>query len=198
VADAGANTIDEVRPDGSVRILAYLPNPTAPNGSPIGDATPTCLAKGKDGMIYVGTLAFVKSLFVFHQPAAMVYRFNPNASTSIQFLGDADIWASGFNPIVGCGFADDGFFVTEFTNQLNFGPGFLAGGDVVRVAVNHDGSAGARTVYGTGVLNNPNGFVAGRGDYIYVSNNSTSANGQVVRIRVDNGDEDRGPGHGRH
>jgi hypothetical protein len=55
VVDAGANTINEVRPDGSIRILAYVPNPmlpAVPGGSPaitISDAVPTCVAQGGDG-----------------------------------------------------------------------------------------------------------------------------------------------------
>lgn len=43
VADAGANTLDEVRPDGSVQVLAYFPNTV------LRDAIPTCIGQGPDG-----------------------------------------------------------------------------------------------------------------------------------------------------
>jgi hypothetical protein len=44
-----------------------------------------------------------------------VYRINPN-STSI-FLTDADVWATGFHPITGCGFGLDAFYVTNSLPQ---------------------------------------------------------------------------------
>jgi hypothetical protein len=69
VADAGANTLNLVRPNGSDQILAYFPN------NVIADATPTCIAKGPDGALYIGTLALVDSL-VFG-PSAIVYRVDP-------------------------------------------------------------------------------------------------------------------------
>lgn len=60
VIDASANTLDEVRPNGSIRIIAYFPNPLFPNPNygqpnggpkfiPISDAVPTCVAQGPDG-----------------------------------------------------------------------------------------------------------------------------------------------------
>ncbi|HWX32920.1 MAG TPA: hypothetical protein VNZ53_36505 [Steroidobacteraceae bacterium] len=69
--------------------------------------------------------------------------------------------------------------VTEFWTSLT-PPG---GGDVVRVAVNADSTAGARTHFGAGVSNLPNGFAAGPDGAVYVSNESTSPHGSVVRIR---------------
>jgi len=156
--------------DGSVRIVAYLPNP------PVSDAVPTCVARGSDHKLYVGTLAFGAN-FASGTPQSKIYRFDPNASASIQFLTEANVWASGFFPITGCGFGSDGFYVTEFFTKLA-PPG---GGDVVRIAVQSDGSAGARTRFGRGVLTTPNGF-AGADGSIYVSNNSVSDKGSVVRI----------------
>lgn len=176
VADAGSNTIDEILADGSVRIIAYVPNP------PVSDAVPTCIAQGRDHKLYFGTLAFGAN-FALGQggqsPQSKVYRFDPDASSSIQFLSEADVWASGFFPITGCGFGADGFYVTEFWTSLA-PPG---GGDVVRITVNGDGSAGARTHFGAGLLITPNGFAAGPDGAIYVSNLSTSAKGTVVRIK---------------
>ena len=53
VADAGANTIDEVMSNGTIRVVSYIPNET---GGLLRDSTPTCIAQGPDGMLYVGTL----------------------------------------------------------------------------------------------------------------------------------------------
>jgi hypothetical protein len=172
VADAASNTIDEVGADGSVRLVAYVPNP------PVSDSVPTCVARGPDHKLYVGTLAFGPNL-AFKMPSSKIYRFDPDASTGVQFLTEADVWASGFFPITGCGFGGDSFYVTEFWTSL--AP--PSGGDVVRVKLNPDGSAGARTSLGAGVLHVPNGFAAGADGAIYVSNLSTSPNGSVVRIR---------------
>lgn len=175
VADAGANTIDEVLADGSVRIVAYLPNP------PVSDAVPTCMAIGSDHMLYVGTLAFGAN-FAFGgggaTPQSLVYRFDPTSTLGVQFLTAANVWASGFFPITGCGFSGSAFYVTEFWTNLA-PPG---GGDVVKVMLNPDGTAGSRTHLGEAVLNTPNGFAAGADGAIYVSNHSTSEDGSVVRI----------------
>jgi hypothetical protein len=185
VADAGSNTIDEVTENGSVRIIAFVPNPLLPFGPggalvPVSDSVPTCVAQGPDGFLYVGTLAFGANLAT-GKAQSKIYRINPN-STSI-FLTDADVWAAGFHPITGCGFGLDAFYVTEF-----FTAGFGTPGDVIRVAFNSDGSAGARTPMGVGALIAPNGFAAGPDGSIYVSNFSVFPGvnagpvGQVVRV----------------
>jgi hypothetical protein len=99
-------------------------------------------------------------------------------------LNESDVWASGLNPITGCGFGRDGsFYVTEFVTQESG----CQSGDVVRIKVNGAGSAGARTALGVGALHNPNGFAAARDGSIYVSNNSISTAvdpqpGEVVRV----------------
>jgi sugar lactone lactonase YvrE len=152
--------------------------PGGPPVIPISDAVPTCVARGYDGYLYVGTLAFGANFARFGKtsppfwaslpPQSKVYRVDPTSSQ--KFLTEADVWASGLNPITGCGFGPGGFYVTEFVTQAsmyNFG-------DVVRIAID-DHSAGARTVFGAGILINPNGFAADAEDEsIYVSNKSTS------------------------
>ncbi len=185
VVDAASNTLDEVSQDGGVKIIAYVPNPLLPFGPggalvPVSDSVPTCVAQGSDGFLYVGTLAFGANLAT-GTAQSKVYRIDPN-NTNI-FLTDADVWASGFHPITGCGFANGDFYVTEF-----FTNGFGTIGDVIRVAVNSDGSAGARTTMGGTMLHAPNGFAAGEDGSIYVSNFSvfpgvnTGPVGQVVRV----------------
>jgi hypothetical protein len=187
IADAGSNTINEVTENGSVRIIAFVPNPLLPLGPggalvPVSDSVPTCVAQGSDGFLYVGTLAFGAYFASGKQPQSKIYRINPN-STNI-FLTEEDVWASGFHPITGCGFAAGAFYVTEF-----FTAGFGTPGDVIRIALNPDGSAGARTPMGVGALIAPNGFAAGPDGAIYVSNfsvfpgvNSHGPVGQVVRV----------------
>ncbi len=191
VCDAGANTLDEVRPDGSVRIIAYFPNPLLPLPSgalvPVSDAVPTCVAKGPDGYLYVGTLAFGANFGRFDSkappnwktlpPQSKVYRVNPEDSE--KFLTESDVWAAGFSPITACAFGDGAFYATEYVTQES---GFKTG-DVVRVALNEDGSAGSRTALGTGALHEPNGLALDEEGAVYVSNYSiSSGGGQVVRV----------------
>lgn len=191
VADAGANTLDEVRANGTIHIVAYFPNPMLPlpNGKlvPVSDAVPTCVTRGPDGYLYVGTLAFGANFARFSTnsppswtnlpPQSVIYRVNP-AGDEV-FLTDADVWASGFNPITAIGFHNGAIYVTEYTTQESH----YATGDVVSVQFNADGTAGARSVLGTGALQQPNGLAFGRDGAIYVSNHSISAGGgQVVQV----------------
>lgn len=185
IADAGSNTIDEVDENGTVRIIAFVPNPIV-NSAVASDSVPTCVAQGADGFLYVGTLAFgAASASHFMQPESKVYRIDPTLSNAI--LTDSDVWASGFYPITGCGFGPGAFYVTEYFTAKPFSPP----GALVKVALNPDGSAGTRTVMGGGQLQFPNGFAAGPDGSVYVANNSTSpgvarspgaAVGQVVRV----------------
>ena len=191
VADAGANTLNEVRPNGAVRIIAFVPNPLLPlpDGTlvPVSDSVPTCVALGPDGYLYVGTLAFGANFARFGTssppnwaslpPQSKVYRVNPHAAG--RFLTDADVWASGLNPITAIGFHDGALFLTEYATQAS---GYVTG-DVVRVQVNPDGSAGPRTALGEGALHQPNGLAIDERGNVYVSNYSISAGGgQVVRV----------------
>lgn len=190
VTDAGANTVNEVRPDGSVRIIAFVPNPKLPlpNGKlvPVSDSVPTCVALGPDGYLYVGTLAFGANFARFSAtappnwatlpPQSKIYRVNPDASE--QLLTDADVWAAGFNPIVACRFSAGALYVTEYTTQQSH----YTTGDVVRVEVTSAGPGG-RTTLGENVLHQPNGLAFDSDGNVYVSNYSISAGGgQVVRV----------------
>jgi hypothetical protein len=191
VADAGANTLNEVRANGSVRIIAYFPDPLLPlpNGTlvPVSDAVPTCVAQGSDGYLYVGTLAFGANFARFGTnappnwallpPQSKVYRVNPNSAEV--FLTEADVWASGFNPITAAGFHSGALYLTEYATQDSV----YTTGAVVRVQVNGDGSAGTRTTLGVGALHQPNGLAFDKQGKVHVSNYSISAGGgQVVRV----------------
>lgn len=191
VVDAGANTLNEIRPNGSIRIIAYFPNPMLPlpgGGSvPVSDAVPTCVAKGPDGFLYVGTLAFGANFARFAPgsptnwpslpPQSKIYRVDPAAANAM--LTEDDVWAAGFSPITAIACGQGALYVTEFTTQES---GYQTG-DVVRIAINADGNAGGRATFGTGVLHQPNGLALDSFERIYVSNFSISTgSGEVVRV----------------
>ena len=174
-----------------MRIIAYFPDPLLPlpGGTlvPVSDAVPTCVAQGPDGYLYVGTLAFGANFARFDTnappnwaslpPQSKVYRVNPNSAEV--FLTEADVWASGFNPITAAGFHGGALYLTEYATQDS---GYVTG-DVVRVQVNPDGSAGPRTTLGVDALYQPNGLAFDKDGNVYVSNYSiSSGGGQVVRV----------------
>ena len=106
VADAGANTINEIMPDGTARVIAYIPNENHP---PFRDATPTCIAQGPDGMIYVATL-HIADLFANGPGGAAVWRVNPNAN----YPTAPTLWATGLTTATACTFDRAGnFWATE-------------------------------------------------------------------------------------
>jgi hypothetical protein len=168
LVDAGANTLDAVAPNGSIKVLAFMPNPK------VGDSVPTCVAQGRDGALYIGQLTAAGN------PAgsANVYRWTPR--------GGLRVWLKGFSAITGCGFGSNGdFYATEF-DLTGFPPSGVPAGAVVQVS-----PKGKRTVLGLGKLFAPNGFLAGADGSVYVTNWSImpgtsihgSPTGQVVRIK---------------
>src|SRR5262249_27724177 len=99
VADAAANTVLDMNADGTARIIAYIPTETT---EPFHDSTPTCVAQGPDGMLYVGTLDLVAN---FESPGrSKVYRIDPNATFDPQHPTTPQVWASGLTTITGCTF----------------------------------------------------------------------------------------------
>jgi hypothetical protein len=166
VADAASNIIDEVRPNGSVRVAAFIPSP------PVSDSVPTCLDRGPDGAFYIGELTG----FGNGPGKSSVWRLARG--------GKPEVWATGLTGVTGCGFGSDGqFYATEFSIEgwESFKP-FT--GAVVRVPA-HSTSP---TVVASG-LSFPNGFAAGTHGALYVSNWSVAPafsgggpTGEVVRI----------------
>ncbi len=175
VVDAGANTLDEVEPDGQVRVLTFLGSLT----NPVTDAVPTCAAKGPDGAIYVGEL-----LGGQYAPGhARVWRIVVKDGHATKAA-----WANGLTTVQGCGFDKWGnFYATEFqVGGLDESPTGSPLGAVVKIAPN-----GHRTTLGMGQLFYPSGFAAGADGSIYVSNCSIAPaagfgpcpmGGQLVRI----------------
>jgi len=155
VVDASANTLDAVAKDGSVSVLAFIPNP------PVGDAVPTCVAQGKDGNLYIGELTAGGNA----AGTADIYRYNPNTK-------QLSVWQRDLSAVTGCGFGTNGdFYATEF--DTTGWPPKSAGipqGAVIQIAPN-----GTRTVLGKGQLYAPNGFLAGTKGSIYVANWSISS-----------------------
>lgn len=171
IADAGTNTLDLVHPDGSVEILAFFPN------NAIADATPTCVAQGPDGALYIGTLALVDSI-VFG-PSAKVFRVDPTAANPSDLnsvLHIATLWASHLGPINGCAFGPDGsFYASEFFTSPPF-----ANGDVVKIPFDNPGQHISLTGK---TLMFPGGVAVGADGSVFVSTGSGEVpEGQVVRL----------------
>ncbi len=108
VVDAGANTVDEILPDGTARVIAYIPNETPPG---FRDSTPTCIAQGPDGMLYVGALDLVYNTAGagpgFGPGHSNVWRVNPD---STDWQHNATVWATGLTTITACTFDNRGNF----------------------------------------------------------------------------------------
>ncbi len=161
VVDAGANTLNEVLANGQLHILAYFENNIT------ADSTPTCVAKGPDGALYIGTLSLVDS-FVFG-PSAKVYRVDPATLTGgsqVPVIGAANEWATGLQPINGCAFGPDGsLYVSQLFTSVSIGPNGPepAGGDVVKIPFSDPGThislTGGTLPLAGGVAVAPNGTV---------------------------------------
>jgi hypothetical protein len=146
VVDAGSNTLDRVRSNGSVDVVAFFPNP------PASDAVPTCIERGPDGALYIGELTGGGNL----PGSSIVWRYSVRDRTLTQ-------WATGLTAVTGCGFGTDGrFYAVEFSTLGldNAAPGT---GALVRVAPH---SVAPEIVLGG--LSFPGGF-ASAGNALYFS-----------------------------
>ncbi len=170
VVDAGSNTLDRINKDGEVTVVKFFPNP------PSSDAVPTCLARGRDGALYIGELTGGGN----KPGASVVWRYAPSTNTLTS-------WATGLTAVTGCGFGHDGqFYATEFSS-LGLDHAAPGTGRVVRVPAH---SSSPITVVGS--LNFPGGFAAGPDGSLYVSNWSVlpargpagAPTGSVVRIKL--------------
>jgi hypothetical protein len=182
VADAGANTINEVRRNGTVRVISYIPN------DPQFDATPTCIAQGRDGMLYVATLDLLtNSTFGPNGPDiggnpghSNVWRVNPNASYPTR----PQLWATGLTTVSSCTFDRAGnFWATELFRQNRQGPP----GDLVKIT---SSEVARRTTddlihIGGGSLPLPGGIAQGPGGAMFVTlqaDNPAPGSGSVVKV----------------
>ena len=171
VVDAGANTVSEVMPDGTNRVIAFIPN------DPIRDSTPTCVAQGPDGALYIGTLDLVANLFVFGPGQSHVYRVDPNTSES--YVTAAHVWASGLTTMTSCTFDRSGnFWGTDMFQPNPNGPP----GDLVRIPFSNPAAV---QHIGGGALPVPGGIAQGPDGAMYVTINSANvapASGAVVKV----------------
>lgn len=178
VVDAGANTLDAVDFDGTIRVSAMFPDrfvpappfidPPPPGGQIPMQAVPNSATVGPDGAIYVGQLTG----FPFPSGGASVYRVGAN--------GEFEVYASGFTNIIDIDFDQQGnLYVLEIAKD-----GLLAAqagpptGRLVRVA----SGTKAQTVIASNGLVAPAGVLVGA-DAIYISNYGVfPGQGQIVRI----------------
>lgn len=170
VVDAGANTVSEVMADGTIRVIAFIPN------DPVRDSTPTCAAQGPDGALYIGTLDLVANLFVFGPGQSHVYRVDPD--TNEDFLHAAHVWASGLTTVYGCTFDDGGnFWATEMFQPANGAPH----GDLVRIPFQNPT---ALKHISDPLITLPGGIKQGPDGAMYVTTNSPVAApaGGVVKV----------------
>lgn len=179
VVDAGTNTLVEVMADGSIRVLAFFPNEA------IRDAVPTCIARGPDGALYVGTLALVDSIVL--GPSAKVYRVDPaTVNLADPTATPMSVWASGLFPINGCAFGRNGTFYASqlFTNPAHdFGAVFAdPRGDVVKIRFS---SPTVHTFMTGGALGPTAGVAVAPNGAVFVSDNTAfvaPGAGRVMRL----------------
>lgn len=207
VADAGANSLVRVRPNGKTDLLAVFPPRMVdappflglPPGAKIpSQAVPTSVTRGPDGYWWVGTLTG----FPFPTGGASVWRVPP-------WGGDPELCGSGFTTIVDVAFDPFGrLYVLEISAGLKMPPNgppppLKTPGRLMRLD-----SCGASpvTVYDNAdpangiVLEYPGGVVIGLDGAAYVTNRTLeSGTGEVVRISIDDCDHrSRRRGHLHH
>ena len=170
VVDAGANTVVEVMRNGRTRVIALLPDNLK------HDTTPTCVARGPDRMLYVGTLDLIVNGFGNNPGHSSVWRINPNADYPTR----PRKWATGLTTITACTFDRAGnFWAAEMFAPNPSGPP----GDLVRIPFAHP----KRVIHsGLGQVPLPGGIAQGPGGVLYVSTSSAAPGpaGAVVRVRV--------------
>ena len=180
VTDAAVNTLEEVRANGSISVVAYIPNPSHLN------AVPTCVARGPDGALYVGELAGAGN----GAGNSIVWRVVPGAPPSISASGPThgsslSIWATGLTAVTGCGFGSNGdFYATEFST-LGYEHEVPGKGAFVLVPPH---STHPRVI--ASGLSFPQGFARGPNGSFYVSNwsiapahDGSGPTGEVVQIK---------------
>jgi len=169
VADAGANALFHVAPNGKVETLAVFPrvsHPAFPVGPPQSEAVPTTVARGPDGALYVGQLTG----FPFASEVASVYRVVAGQPPAVH--------CTGFTTILGITFGPEGEMYVVENAQGSVLPPFPANsGRLLRVEDNCSRSVVLEP------LDRPTSVVVGPDGAIYVTNHGVSAgSGEVLKI----------------
>jgi hypothetical protein len=176
VVDAGGNDLLRVAPDGEISTLAVFPQRFVPAppflGLPPGtqlpmQAVPTSVARGPDGVLYVGELTG----FPFPLGGARIYRVVPGE--------EPQVYAEGFTNIIDLVFEDDGsLLVLENAKNSILSPDQT--GTLIRLKPD-----GSRTTLASTGLIRPTAVVIGF-DALYISNCGVCAGGgHVLRLVLD-------------
>lgn len=165
-ADAGANALNKVRPNGSTSTVAVFPDtmaqvPGAPEGAMMPmQAVPTSVVVGPDEAIYVSQLTG----YPFPKGASSIWRIVPGSAPTV--------YASGLTNVTDLAFNGNQLYAVQIASN-----GLLAGpiGSLVKVDA---GSTSPTTV--AGGLFAPYG-VAIRGGRAYVTTCAVCPGGGTVR-----------------
>jgi hypothetical protein len=193
VADAAANNLKQVFPQGGVQIVARFPNrgvtppfPGMPNPFP-AQPVPTSVAVGPDGWWYVGELIG----FPFPSGKSRIWKIMPGTmDAACDPAADANaacqLVADDFTAIVGLAFGPDGtMYVSE-----------MAKGGLLGLLVQHDTSPqamggaliavapdGTRREIAAGMLTLPGGVAVANDGSVFVANRSISPDdGELLKI----------------
>ncbi|MFI1016668.1 ScyD/ScyE family protein [Streptomyces sp. NPDC020965] len=166
VAEAGGNGILRVGDNGSVRMIAALPDQSI-DGKTV-ESVPTAITRGPDGAYYISEYSGEPTVI----GAARIWRLVPGKSPTVVargFTGAIDLTFDRQGRMLVLELAANGFDSPDKTGRL--------------IRVERDGQ---RTVLAREGLEHPGGVaVAPNGD-IYLTNRTTSlgeATGQLLRLR---------------
>jgi hypothetical protein len=171
VADAGGNALLSIAPNGAIETVAVfppLPNPIFPLGPPMVESVPTAVARGADGVLYVGQLTG----FPFVPGLANIYRLLPGHEPVVH--------CTGFKAIMDLAFGADGslYVVENATNTFPPPPPFAPNtGRLSRVAPD---CTVTPLLEG---LDRPTAVAVGADGAIYVTNHGvTPGAGEVLKL----------------
>jgi hypothetical protein len=195
VADAGSNTLDFVRPNGTVQLLAGVPLPP-PGGFP-GDGVPTCVARAGE-TIHVADLGgrvwkWAGSIKSLQQANGKGHGKKAPSPSTLPLLTPVTVPTGALHHVTGCAAdAAGNLYLVDMWGTpgppIPAGPASVANtGSVVMLAPN-----GQTTTLASG-LNFPNQLAVSSSGALYVSVNSTcpavgspfpycAPGGQIVKL----------------
>ncbi|MFC8624512.1 ScyD/ScyE family protein [Streptomyces anulatus] len=166
VAEAGGNNILSVTDNGSVRMVALLPDQIV-DGKPL-ESVPSTIVKGPDGAFYISEYSGEPTQL----GKARIWRMAPGRKPTVV--------TSGFTGVIDLAFDRQGrMLVLELAEKGFDSPDRT--GRLVRVEKDGD-----RTVLAREGLEHPGGVTVAPDGDIYLTNRTTSlgeANGQLLRLR---------------